>query len=176
MNGTNDKWAQIKDALKGFGQVPRQLDGLRLHLPNRLQKALPEQVNLPWMFSFWMIGCLRVVPLTLWDEYVVRVKSHFNSIDDFIELIAEGAQERTADKSHRWHIPVHLAQQAKIGDKAACMLTTREAWIEIWLASVKEDRLSKLTQCYEEKLKNPAASHALPMPPSSPPKIPNASL
>ncbi|MGZ5506546.1 MAG: hypothetical protein ACXWKH_09225 [Limisphaerales bacterium] len=119
----------------------------------------------PWIISVWSKGQLRVVPATLWPEYLDHVSGELaKSEKQRQEIIVQSATKIIADETQRWCIPVELAESGNIGqENSRIILVAHEAWIEIWNARQWHDRLNETLSATSQSL--PDSPISLPIKP-----------
>lgn len=156
--GAEDEAAEARgffDCLKGTGLLSSQLNDYRLYLPIELRRRLGLWVDLPWVVSFWCVGCLRAIPESLWPRYLAALRQQLEKLGYSEEVY--DAYEDTASVVHlehggRWHLPHSLAELSKIDGGTLCLLCATDGGIEIWDALVKQERLRSIASRVDHQL------------------------
>lgn len=141
--------------LRGLGLLSTQLNDYRLYLPVDLRRRLNHLIERPWVVSFWCEGCLRVVPQHLWADYVEQLRQEAQRVgapDLVDEVVVQPASAIQLEHGGRWHLPHSLADLGKIDGGALCLICPSDGGLEIWEASVKQERLRAIVGKLDHRL------------------------
>lgn len=161
--GTAVGWDEMVNLLDGMGECAVRLDGMRLYLPLPWRTRLASILGRPWMFSFWVDGCLRVMPGELWLPYRKHVAGECPDAKRFEELIVAPAQRVDSHGAFsRWPLPYTLAMRAGIQKGDECWVCAKSAWLEIWKPERKLKRDEEKSQEVMGQMRGSVKTHGFP--------------
>ena len=166
-------WRSVEMQLCGGGEhhVNLQSPGFRFRMPASVVNLSESLFREPWVASSWLKTQLRLVPLSLWNEYLTRITEGPNGFPSkLVELINTRA-ERISKKcpKGRWYIRQNLIDDTCLAsDSSEIVIVVNHVWIEIWTPSARRKAIDEAMDTIDaisetrEAQKNPKGTISSP--------------